>query len=117
METQASVACSAKDNILTVCLSGEIDHHTVRGVRREIDEALFSFLPQKLFLDLSHVNFMDSSGLGLIVGRLASAREIDAEMVITGASPRIRKIFEMAGLFRMEGLSLEEKSKKKEREK
>ena len=58
-------------------------------------------------LELSGVAFMDSSGLGLIIGRLVTAKEVGAVMTLTGADARTRKIFEMAGLERMRGLTLE----------
>ncbi len=111
METQATAVCSFKLNTVTAKISGEIDHHTVRSVRGEIDEALYTALPKKLILDLSNVCFMDSSGLGLIVGRVGGAKEIGATVEIVGASARICRIFEMAGLNRIEGLTIKGNSK------
>ena len=106
MQTQALAICAVQGDTVIARISGEIDHHTVRSVRKEIDGALYLHRPQKLVIDLSEMNFMDSSGLGLIVGRVGSAREIGAAVEITGTSERARHIFEMAGLFRMEGLNI-----------
>lgn len=108
METQATAVCSLKSDTVTAKICGEIDHHTVRSVRREIDEALYTALPRKLVLDLSSVSFMDSSGLGLIVGRVGGAKEIGATVEIIGASARVCRILEMAGLYRTAGLIIKD---------
>lgn len=107
MNTSTFATCLLQGSTLSVKISGEIDHHTVREVRKEIDAALYTNRPKKVCIDLSDMRFMDSSGLGLIVGRVASAKEVGATVKITGASERTRHIFEMAGLFRMEGLYID----------
>ncbi len=106
MDTQSAVTCTARGNTLSVKIHGEIDHHSVREVRERIDEALYRGTPRCLRIDLSEVSFMDSSGLGLIVGRVVSAKEIGGTVEVVGASARIERILEMAGLFRMEGLTV-----------
>ena len=98
METQALAVCTFKDGALRASINGEIDHHTVREVREEIDAALYLYQPKKLIIDLSSVRFMDSSGLGLIVGRMTNASELGATAEVVGASPRTQKILDMAGL-------------------
>ncbi len=106
METQATAVCSFKDGTLCVAVGGEIDHHSVRSVREEIDAALYLYQPKRVALNLSGMKFMDSSGLGFIVGRLENAKALGATLEITGASERVKKIFEMAGLLRTEGLTV-----------
>ena len=54
---------------LAAYLSGEIDHHAAQSIRREIDAQVDDRLPELLTLDFSGVTFMDSSGVGLILGR------------------------------------------------
>ena len=88
---------SYKDGVLTAGLLSEIDHHSAVSVREKIDERLYRDLPDKLVFDLSDVNFMDSSGLGLVLGRYAKARELGTEVIIKNPSTRIEKIFRMAG--------------------
>lgn len=56
-------------DILTAHLDGEIDHHSAPSVRNTVDEAVFMHSPKKLILDFSDITFMDSSGVGLIMGR------------------------------------------------
>ncbi len=95
------------DGCLTVTVVGEIDHHGARAVREEIDRLLYLHRPRELSLSLGGVNFMDSSGLGLILGRLENCRACGCPMRLTGASERMRRIFAMAGLYRLEGLEIE----------
>ncbi len=60
---------SNSDDGITVCLTGEIDHHSARAMRESIDAAIQMKKPSVLRLDFSGVTFMDSSGIGLIMGR------------------------------------------------
>ncbi|MBQ7291532.1 MAG: anti-sigma factor antagonist [Clostridia bacterium] len=88
---------SYKDEVLTAKLLSEIDHHSAVNVREKIDSELYKQLPRTLIFDLSEVNFMDSSGLGLVLGRYSKAKEIGAEVNIKNPSKRTEKIFHMAG--------------------
>ena len=88
-------------SILSVRVRGEIDHHTAAEIRRGIDTALFEKRPKKFILDLSAVSFMDSSGLGLIMGRYSVMKELEGEMVVWNPSPETRAILTLAGMERM----------------
>lgn len=92
-----NVTLSCEKGVLTATLSCEIDHHSAVAVREKIDEALFGEMPKTLIFELSNVNFMDSSGLGLVLGRYAKAKETGTEVIIKNPSARIDKIFRMAG--------------------
>ena len=87
-----------ESEILIAALSGEIDHHSAVRVRREIDEALYLYLPKTLVIDIGSVAFMDSSGLGLIMGRFAKAKEIGTALIVRDPSPRAKKMLMLAGL-------------------
>ena len=54
---------------LTAYISGEIDHHSAKSIRKEIDINVEKLKPTDLYLDFSKVDFMDSSGIGLVMGR------------------------------------------------
>ncbi len=84
--------------ILTAKLSGELDHHMASGVRQRIDDEFFAKRPLKLKLDLSGVNFMDSSGLGLIMGRYARAKAADCPFVICGVDDRCLRMLKLSGM-------------------
>ena len=83
---------------LTVALTGEIDHHSAKALREEIDRAIFYHRPKILTLSLSEVSFMDSSGLGLILGRLTRIKELGGELVIADPNLQVLKILRLAGL-------------------
>lgn len=92
-----NLSLSCRDNTVTATLKNEIDHHSAVSVRKEIDDTLYKEMPRTLVFDLSEVNFMDSSGLGLILGRYAKAKELGTAVVIKNPSKRTEKIFRMAG--------------------
>lgn len=83
---------------MTVSLCGEIDHHTAKEIREKADAAIISAKPESIALDLSEISFMDSSGLGLIMGRYALASEIGAEIFVYKPTDAVARIILMAGL-------------------
>lgn len=105
----AGIRAARVGDILRIEILGEIDHHSAASVREQIDEGMYTVRPREVRLDLSGMRFMDSSGLGLIVGRLVTAKEIGCSVTVTGADARTLRIFEMAGLERMRGLTIEKK--------
>ena len=68
---------------LRISLSGEIDHHSVRALREEIDAKITELRPRELILDLSRIGFMDSSGLGLILGRYNKMKAVGGHLKIS----------------------------------
>ncbi len=85
----------------TVRLRGEIDHHSASVLRRELDTLICSHTPKTLLLDLSAVDFMDSSGLGLIMGRYTLLDSLGGETVLLNPTDRIRRILDLAGFGRI----------------
>lgn len=90
-----------QDGALILILHGEIDHHNAVRIRTEMDALLYQERPKKTVLDLSHIEFMDSSGLGLIMGRYALMQKLGGDLILRRPHERIVKIFELAGLQRM----------------
>ena len=86
---------------LTAGIKGDIDHHSAFGIRTKIDSELLRKKPAVLSLDLSAVSFMDSSGLGLILGRLNKAGETGTVLMIENPSAPIEKILDLAGIDRL----------------
>ena len=86
---------------LKIRLRGEIDHHTAAVVRVSMDELIRSRAPRVLAIDMSAVDFMDSSGLGLIMGRLSLMQSIGGETQILDPSPATERIMGLAGMERM----------------
>ncbi len=86
------------ESSLKIRLHGEIDHHTAGTLRREIDEMIKKEKPEVLIIDMSAVDFMDSSGLGLIMGRYALMHESGGEVVLFEPSAAVEKILQLAGM-------------------
>lgn len=90
-----------EDGALTACVSGDIDHHTAAALREEIDDCVHTCRPRRLTIDLSRVSFMDSSGIGLIMGRYRLMSEYGGKVAVTGASPINLRMIKLAGLGRL----------------
>ena len=88
-------------------LSGEIDHHTAKPIRQKIDEEIRRMSPKTVVLDYSAVSFMDSSGIGLILGRAENCERIGATLVIRGLSGRVGTLIRMSGVGKIKCVRLE----------
>lgn len=85
-------------SVLTAALVGELDHHTAADLRERIDTAVLSCRPRRLTLDLTKLTFMDSSGIGLIMGRYRLIASMDGKMHLIGTNPRMERMIRLAGL-------------------
>lgn len=83
---------------ITAALSGDIDHHAARELRAELDEVIRLSRPELLIIDMGNVGFMDSSGIGLILGRMKNVRECGGEILIKNARPDIAAVIKLSGL-------------------
>ena len=83
---------------LTAHLIGELDHHTAAEVREKIDAAILQGRCAMLVLDLSGLTFMDSSGIGLIMGRYRLIRSLGSTMRLHGATKRMQTVLRLAGM-------------------
>ena len=86
---------------LTVYLNGEIDHCCAERLRKEIEMHLRDQSIQRLMLDFSHVTFMDSSGIGMLIGRYKTMAERGGCVLARGMQPSVGRLFRMAGLHRI----------------
>ena len=89
------------DGVLEIKLIGEIDHHNAVNVRSDIDGLIFDKHPERVVLDLSEISFMDSSGLGLIMGRYALVKDLGATLSLRAPTVAVMKILSLAGMERM----------------
>ena len=90
-----------ENGVLEFRLLGEIDHHSAVNVRTEMDEEICRLRPHKVILELCGIEFMDSSGLGLIMGRYSLMQKLGGVLTVRCPNERIMKIFELAGLGRL----------------
>lgn len=95
------IRCYPSRRTVTAAVCGDIDHHTARYFRGEIDKAVRQHLPKTLILDLSGVTFMDSSGIGLVMGRYKIMSEMDGEVLVAKPPVYIRKVLQLAGIHRL----------------
>ncbi len=100
------VIFSQKEGRLTAHIQCDIDHHTAKRMREKIDSELFEKRPEVLILDFSSVEFMDSSGLGLMLGRVEKANAIGATVALAGLSPALMKLVRLSGIEKVHGLSV-----------
>lgn len=87
-----------ENKVLTVFLSGEIDQHTSKNIRIEIDSQTEALKPELLCLDFDNVKFMDSSGIGLIMGRFRQMALLGGRMKITNLPDNIKRVVYLAGI-------------------
>ena len=90
-----------ENGVMRAAIAGDIDHHMAGGLRGEIDAAVMAELPRTLLLDFKDVTFMDSSGIGLVMGRYRLQSEHGGELRVANPSPQIKKVMKLAGLDRL----------------
>lgn len=101
LKSKQRVMFEADGTTLTAHVCGEIDHHSATLLRRELDDCIERHRPAVLRLDASAVDFMDSSGLGLILGRYATAGDLGTSLSLEDPSEGVRKILDLAGIERL----------------
>lgn len=86
---------------LIVSAVGEIDHHTSEETRDRIDRYIDSNMVKNVIFDFSNVSFMDSAGIGVIIGRYKKVSPLNGKVSITNASPQVKRILEISGIFKI----------------
>ncbi|MBQ9808942.1 MAG: STAS domain-containing protein [Ruminococcus sp.] len=82
-------------------LSGEIDHHNAREIRTELDRFIISAQPKEMVIDMKNITFMDSSGIGLIMGRSKLIKEWGGRLEVREPQPYIRRVLKLSGIERI----------------
>ena len=90
-----------KDKLLTIKIAEEIDENSTEKLRRKIDNEITRFMPRKVIFDFNCVTFMDSAGIGLIIGRYKFAKMLGSTVELANLTSSIKKIFEMSGILRL----------------
>lgn len=104
----AKLQLKEKDTDLYAFVSGEIDQHTAVSLRAEIDKAIDDLMPQHLILDFKGVTFMDSSGIGLIMGRYKKLNAAGGRLSIANLPRECNRIVAMSGITKV--LNIKENS-------
>ena len=99
-----------EDKRLIFEIHEDIDECVVQQIRRRLDNEIERYMPKEVIFDFNKVSFMDSAGIGLIIGRYKLINMIGGELKIANVNTQIQKIFEMSGLLRL--IPVEQKNKK-----
>ena len=95
------VKCGKIGRCLVVTLSGEMDHPSASAARRQIDGAFHAEGAQHIIFDCHPLAFMDSAGLGLVMGRYRTAASLGGKVALACVSRQLDRIFTMAGIYRI----------------
>ena len=90
-----------KQNTLIFKITEEIDEFKAKEIRRKADYEIERYIPKRVVFDFDRVSFMDSSGIGMILGRYKQATMLGGKMEIMNLRPSVRKIFEMSGVLKL----------------
>lgn len=88
----------SKHRMILMRLSGELDHHTAEYVRKTLEREIRRSGAVNIALDFSRVTFMDSSGIGMIIGRYKTVSALGGNLIIFDADEQTRRILEMSGV-------------------
>jgi len=96
-----SISTKLKERSLVVKISGDIDHHLAEAVRDRIDRDYVKHNAKNIIFDFSKVKFMDSSGIGMVIGRFKNAKKQGGNVMIAAVNPEIERIFIISGLHKI----------------
>ena len=90
-----------EDKLLVLKITEEIDEHSAQEIRRKADYEMERYMPKRVIFDFDSVTFMDSAGIGLLIGRYKFSKMIGAKLEISNLTQSVRKIFEMSGILKL----------------
>ena len=90
-----------EDKLLLIKITEEIDHHSTEKIRRLADHEITRYMPRKVLFDFGKVSFMDSAGIGMVIGRYKTANMLGGTVEMTNVNPSIKKVFEMSGVLKI----------------
>ena len=90
-----------KDKRLIFEISEDIDECVVQKIRRRLDNEIERYMPKEVIFDFNKVSFMDSAGIGLLIGRYKLADMLGGKVEVTNLTTPVRKIFEMSGVLKI----------------
>ena len=90
-----------KDKLLIFTITEEIDHHTSEKIRKRADYEIEIHIPKKVIFDFKNVTFMDSSGIGMIIGRYKLVSMFGGKFAIANVNRIVKKTLEMSGILKI----------------
>lgn len=90
-----------EDKLLVFKITDEIDDCNVQKIRRRADYEIERYMPRKVVFDFDSVTFMDSSGIGLIIGRYKFTNMLGGKLEVANLTQNVKKIFQMSGILKL----------------
>ena len=90
-----------KDKILVFKITEEVDDNSVQKIRRRADYEIERYMPKRVVFDFDSVSFMDSAGIGLIIGRYKFTNMLGGKLEVANLTPAVKRIFEMSGILKL----------------
>lgn len=90
-----------EDKLLVFKITDEIDDCNVQKIRRKADYEIERYMPRKVIFDFDSVTFMDSSGIGLVIGRYKFTNMLGGKLEVANLTQNVKKIFEMSGILKL----------------
>ena len=90
-----------EDRLLVFEITEELDHHACEIIRRRADYEIQRFMPKKVLFDFNRVIFMDSAGIGLVVGRYKTVNSLGGSLEMVNVSDKLKRVFEMSGILKI----------------
>ena len=105
-----------EDKLLVFNITEDIDDHSVQKIRRRADYEIERYMPKRVVFDFDSVTFMDSAGIGLLIGRYKFTNLLGGRLEIANLTQSVQKIFEMSGILKLIPITnLDERNKYYER--
>ena len=96
-----NVDIKSENGYAVATLNGEIDHHNAKEIREKLDRFIIANQPKELAIDFADISFMDSSGVGLIMGRYKLISECGGRLVVKNPRQYIKRVFKISGIERI----------------
>ena len=96
-----AVTCTGENRVMTAAISGEVDHHRARQIMGELVRQIDVTMPRKLTVDLGGVNFMDSSGIAILLRANRRMGELEGSMEVVHVPEQAGKVLRAAGVDRL----------------
>lgn len=90
-----------EDKLLVFKITDEIDDCSVQKIRRKADYEIERYMPKRVVFDFDSVTFMDSAGIGMVIGRYKFANMIGAKLEVSNLTQSVKRIFEMSGILKL----------------
>ena len=101
-----------EDKTLIFEITEELDHHASEKIRKRADYEIQRFMPKRVIFDFRRVKFMDSAGIGLILGRYKQAESYGGKLELINVNEKLKRIFEMSGILKIIEINSDENIKK-----